>query len=196
MQQRPGNAEEPFELEHLWLPRPPQPLDPLHRVQQAQALIERRRDDARQREQMFDLMVRGMAQRSVTSAPTSFTESVRRSLRSTSIAPSPLPQDPAARWQLMALDVARSVRALAGRYPLSARHRRVALGGAGTMALALVVGGVGAALAPSEVFALMGVVSALLFSTIAAGHLLTAAMHAIMGTSVLAIGACLLYAAL
>jgi hypothetical protein len=196
VQQRPGNAKEPFELLDLWWPRPPQQLDPTRHVQQARNLIERRRDDARQREQTFDLMVRGMAQRSVTSAPSSFTESVRRSLTRASIAPVPLPQRPTARWLPVTLMAARSLRALPGRYRLSARYRRVALSGAGTMALALVVGGLGVAVAPSEVLALMGVVSALLFSTVAIGHLLSAAMTAIMGTTALAIGACLLYAAL
>jgi hypothetical protein len=159
-------------------------------------LFERRRYAVRQRDQTFDLMVRGMAQRSVTSAPSSFTESVRRSLLYTSIAPVPVPEDATARWLPRAVLLARSLRALPARYPLTAQHRRVALGGASTMALVLVVGGLSVAVAPSEVLALLGVLSALLFSTFTVGHLLSAAMTAIMSTTVLAIGACLLYAAL
>jgi hypothetical protein len=92
--------------------------------------------------------------------------------------------------------MARTLRTLPERYPLSERQRRAALGGASTMALVLVVGGLSVAVAPSEMLALMGAFSALLFATATVGHLLSAAMNAIMGTTALAVGACILYAAL
>jgi hypothetical protein len=85
---------------------------------------------------------------------------------------------------------------LPARHPLSERQRRAALGGAGTMALVLVFGGLSVAVAPAEILALMGVFSALMFATVSVGHLLSAAMNAIMGTTALAVVACLLYAAL
>jgi hypothetical protein len=159
-------------------------------------LVERRRATTREREETVDHLVRGLAQRSVTAAPSTFTDGVRRSLLYVSIAPVPAPDAVSARWQPLAVSVARALRALPQRYPLSVRQRRVALGSASTMALVLVVGGLSMAVAPAEVLTLLGLASALVFSTAAVGHMLSTAMSAIMGTTVLAIGACLLYAAL
>jgi hypothetical protein len=193
VQQRRDNAEE---LVDLWWPRPLQHLDPAQHIQQALDLVERRRAAVRQREQSVDDLVRGMARRSVTAAPLTFTEGVRRSLHHASIAPDAAPAAPPARWQPHATTLVRALRALAVRYPLSERQRRAALGGASTMALVLVAGGLSVAVAPTEVLALLGVASALVFSTAAVGHLLSTAVSAIMGTTVLAIGACLFYAAL
>jgi hypothetical protein len=193
VQHRPDNAEDPLDL---WWPLPPRHLDPAHRVQQVRTLVERRRYAMHERERTFDQVVRGMARHSVTAAPPTFTESVRRSLVYASIAPV-APQDAASgRWQLSATVVVRSLRALPARHPLSERQRRAALGGAGTMALVLVFGGLSVAVAPAEILALMGVFSALIFATVSVGHLLSAAMNAIMGTTALAVVACLLYAAL
>jgi hypothetical protein len=193
VQHRRDNADE---LIDLWWPRPLQQLDPAQHIQQAFDLVERRRAAARQRQQTFDNLVRGMARRSVTAAPSSFTEGVRRSLHDASIAPVPAPAPPLARWQPYAAEVARTLRALQVRYPLTQRQRRAALGGASTMALMLVAGGLSMALAPSEVLALLGVASAVVFSAAAVGHLLSTAVNAIMGTTVALIALCLLYAAL
>jgi hypothetical protein len=159
-------------------------------------LVERRRATLRAREQTTEQVVRGLVQRSMTAAPSSFTEGVRRSLLYVSIAPVPAPDEPAARWQPLASSVVRSLRSLPLRHPLSMQQRRAALGGAGTMALVLVVGGLSMAVDPAELLTLLGLASALIFSTAALGHMLSTAMSAIMGTTVLAAGVCVVFAAL
>jgi hypothetical protein len=193
VQQRPDDAGDTLDL---WWPRPPRPLDPSQHVQQVRELVERRRATIREREQTVEQVVRGLAQRSVTAAPSSFTEGVRRSLLYVSIAPVPVPNATTARWQPLATGMVRSLRLLPLRRNLSIQQRRAALGGAGTMALVLVVGGLSMAVAPAEMLTLLGLASALIFSTAALGHMLSTAMSAIMGTTVLAAGACILFAAL
>ncbi len=196
MQQRPDDGDNGLDL---WWPTPPRQLDPATQVRQLHEIMQRRRLAQREEERAFDLMLRGLARCSSTSAPATFTDSVRQSLTRASIAPSPppslarrpvVPQVVVTWWRL------RPSLRLVNRHAFTERQRRAALGSAGTLAAALLVGSLGWAFAPSEILTVVGLVSALLFSTVALGHLFSAAVGAIMGSTLLAVGACAVYATL
>ena len=70
---------------------------------------------------------------------------------------------------------------------------RAATASAGTLLVALMFGGVGFALDPAELFALLGLGGALILSLLAFGHLLSAVVGAVMGSAALALLAVGLY---
>jgi hypothetical protein len=136
----------------------------------------------RDRERAAELALRDAAHRSLAPAPPSLTASVRESLRRASIVPAP-PQtieqvSLAARF--IAEARARSQVVVLVR-DLSGRQRRAA----GTLELALCFT-LGVVLDPGVLFAALGILSAVVLSALAVGHLLSAAVVALMGSTLLA----------
>lgn len=158
------------------------------------AALARHRLAQRRREHDLDCVLRTCARRAVSSAPPTFSASVFAALSSTSIAPAPrrtAVPPPLARRISAAL---RSPRLMALRPAfLPERHWRAALGGLGTLT---VLFGISLTFDPTIVFTGIGVASAMMLFSLTLGHLLSAAVGAILGSTTLALVALVLYATL
>ncbi|GAC1447458.1 MAG: hypothetical protein PVSMB4_02920 [Ktedonobacterales bacterium] len=148
----------------------------------------------RRRERELDCVLRASARRSFSAAPPTLAASVFAALSSTSIAPVP-PRTPAPPALAQRISAAlHSSRFLALRPAfLPERRWRAALGGLGTLVLLV---GMSLTLDPTIVFTGIGVASAMTLFSLALGHLLSAAVGAILGSTVLALAAMALYATL
>ncbi len=159
--------------------------------------ISQRALSRRQRESSIDQVLREGARRSLAAAPRTFTSSLRLTLTDIAIAPLPSSYAPPSSLAHRLLAGFWSTPWIAARYGhLVERQRRVALRGAGALAVVLLFGGLSLALDPAEVVALLGLAGAVLLSVLAIGHLLVAAVGAVMGNAVVACVAIALYAAL
>lgn len=146
-------------------------------------------------EYVLDQKLRAAARRAPPPAPPpDFTAAVRASIAQTRIAPPPAPPAPFSRR------VVAGIRKISHRAQRAAHltdtQWRAAVGGIGTLLVALVFGGVGFAVDPGEMFALLGVAGALLVSLLAMGHMLSAVVGAVMGSAVLAVLAIALFVSL
>lgn len=193
MQQPPASDHEP-ELpalmrslaQHL-APPGPQVYQTLVDHAQAQQRLDR----------VVDRHLRQAAQHAHTPAPPTLSESVRRQLANVTIASSPSPPArPTALSRHLLGTSGTAARRLRRSALLTERQWRAAIGGAGTLALALVFGGVSMALDPSEIFSMLGVLSAVVLSALTVGHLLSTAVGAIMSSAILGCLAVALYVAL
>jgi hypothetical protein len=152
------------------------------------------------RDVAFEALLRAAARESRLAAPPDLSASIHDSLSRMRIEAQPQPHHITFASHLadvpFVLGEAWShTRMLVHYHDLSERQRRVALGGAGTLGLAVLCL-LGLALDPSEVFAVLGLLSALVLSLFAVGHLLSATIAAILGSGLLAIAAIALYAGL
>jgi hypothetical protein len=145
----------------------------------------------REQERALERLLRNAARHSFSAAPPSFTAATRLTLAGVTIAPAP------SRTSVPASLDRRLIATFGARYGhLTEQQRRAALRKAGTLAVALVCGGLGLALDPAEVFTALGLASALILSALALGHLLAAAVGAVMGSAAVALAAFMLYAVL
>jgi hypothetical protein len=154
--------------------------------------------EAQQRvDRVVDLHLRHAAHQSYAAAPPAFSEAVRKSLAEASIAPAAShPARDVTIPNQLAGATASSARGWRRSVQLTERQWRAALGGIGTLALAVIFGGVSVALDPSEVFSVLGMLSAVLLSALTVGHMLSTAVGAIMSSALLGCLAIALYAAL
>jgi hypothetical protein len=139
-----------------------------------------------------------MARQSQLTAPLDFSSSLRESLSRVSLDSSPPAVNNGSRLAELPLTLAEAwahARMLARDRELSERQRRVALGGAGTLGLALLCL-LGLALDPGEVLAVLSLIGAVTLALLAVGHLLSATVTTIFGSGVLAAVAISAYLAL
>lgn len=143
-------------------------------------------------EYVLDQRLRAAAHHAPPPAPRpDFTAAVRSSISQARIAPPPAPPMPPHRRVIAGLQHASHRAQHAAR--LTDAQWRAAVGSAGTLLVALVFGGVGFALDPSEMVALLGLVGALVVSLLALGHLLSVAVGAVMSSAVLVLVGIALY---
>lgn len=161
-----------------------------------QSLIEHAEQQQRI-DRVVDLHLRSAARQSTAPAPTAFTDAVRKSLASATIAPAPLrPSAPTPLARRLLNKAASTTRRLRRSASLTERQWRAAVGGMGTLVVALVFGGVSMALVPAEAVTVLGVLSALLWAAWTVSHLVTAALGTILSSAILACLAVVLYGAL
>jgi hypothetical protein len=154
-----------------------------------------------EQERALERLLRDTARHSLAAAPPTFTAATRLTLANLTIAPAPSRTPIPASFDhrlIAAVGTAPWIGARIGaRYgQLTEQQRRAALRKVGTLALALLCGGLGLALDPAEVFTALGLAAALFLSALAMGHLLAAAVGAVLGSAAVALAAFLLYAML
>lgn len=201
-QRRASDQESPDSQEHqepglaaLPAPRGPRPQRLLMPGPQLYSSLVQHREAHADLEYVLDQRLRAAARSAPPPAPRpDFTAAVRSSISQARIAPPPAPPMPPHRRALASLRDASRRAQHAVR--LTDRQWRAAIGSVGTLAVALVFGGVGFALDPSEMFALLGVVGALVVSLLALGHLLSTVVGAVTGSAVLLLVGAVLYLAL
>jgi hypothetical protein len=168
------------------------PRDLAHRLQ-ARGGVPRDPQVRAAHEQALEMLLRTAAHQSQIHAPSTLSSAIHRSLTHTSIAPLPARQSWRPDSRHLGVQAAwLQARTLVHYQQLTQRQRHVALGGLSTLALALLCG-LGLALDPAEAFTLLGVLSALILSAVAVGHLLSAAVTAILGSGLLAVVAIAIY---
>lgn len=170
---------------------------PIASVRHPRRAVSQHAQARRERERALELLLRDTARHSLAAAPPTFTSAMRLTLANASIAPTPsldaLPASLAGRL-FAAFWASPWIVARYGR--LTEPQRRAALRKAGTLALALVCGGVSLALDPAEIFTALGLSGALVLSTLTLGHFLAAAVGAVMSNAVVALAAFVLYTVL
>jgi hypothetical protein len=156
-----------------------------------------------ERDAALELLLRTAARQSRVVAPPDLSSSIHDSLSRLRMEamrahaqPEPVPVRPRlADVPMLLAEAWAHTRTLVHYQDLSPRQRKVALGGASTLGLALLCL-LGVALDPGEVVALLGIVSAVMLGLLAVGHLLSATVLAVLSSGMLAVLAIALYAAL
>ena len=151
------------------------------------------------RQAAAETLLRMMASQSQLSAPADFSTSLRESLSRVSM-DSPAPGLRNSMRDSMRVsdipvvlgDAWTHASTLAHYRDLSERQRRVALGGAGTLGMALLCL-LGLALDPGDMVALLSIVGAVMVALLAVGHLLSATVATVLGSGVFAAVAIALY---
>lgn len=151
-----------------------------------------------ERDVAIEALLRAAARQSRLAAPPDLGSAIRDSLSHVSIEPQrpvrPFPSHLAEVPQALA-EAWVQARTLVYYPELSERQRRVALGGASTLGLAVLCL-VGLALNPGDIVAALGVLSAVALLLLAVGHLLSATVAALLGSGLLAVAVIALYATL
>lgn len=155
----------------------------------------------REQERALERLLRDTARHSLAAAPPAFTAATRLTLANVTIAPVPSRASLPASLDRRLIAIVGAAPWIGARFgasygQLTEQQRRAALRKIGTLALALLCGGLGLALDPAEVFTALGLAGALFLSTLALGHLLAAAVGAVMGSAAVALAAFVLYAVL
>lgn len=170
------------------------PIDPSQRrVLHVRALLAEQHARQVARERELDRVLRGLAQRNTVSAPPSFAQAVRvslthgstpESLGLTSVWSAALPLED--QW----------ARAVALAVEWFERDRRTALGALGALLLAMLVSVVGLFRDPAILLTALGTLGAMFLAALATAHLVSTAVFAVMGTSLVALCVALVYVAL
>ena len=151
----------------------------------------------REQERALERLLHDTARHSLAAAPPTFTAATRLTLANVTIASAPSRAPLPASLDRRLIAIFGAATWIGARYgQLTEQQRRAALRKIGTLALALLCGGLGLALDPAEVFTALGLAGALFLSTLALGHLLAAAVGAVMGSAAVALAAFVLYTVL